>query len=164
LRDKTERQLAPLREQFSARHKELFALWSAEPPNRTAILQKESEVAGLRQKIRQLLTEQRLSFLALLTPPQRASWRAQHTDGRMGAPRMGCGCMQGGNDIRARGNNPRGGMGNDMHGGMRAGGMPMGMDECLDCLDCMNCDATGRCAPSSPSPPAPGTSSATQPR
>jgi hypothetical protein len=156
LRDKTERQLAPLREQLSARHKELFARWNAEPPNRTAILQKESEVAGLRQKMRQLLIEQRLSFLALLTPPQRASWRAQHMDGGMGVPRMGRGCMQGGRDI--------GGMGNHMHGGMAAGGMPMGMDACLDCMDCMNCNATGRCAPNAPSAPAPGTSAAPQPR
>lgn len=161
LRDKTERQLAPLREQLSARNKELFALWSVEPPNRTAILQKESEVAGLRQKARQVLVEQRLSYLALLTPAQRATWRS-HAGG-MGATGMGC-CMQGGKEM---GNMHGGGMGN-MHGGGMGmggpGGSPMGMDDCLDCMDCTHCDGAGACGAAAPSRPPSGAPAGPRPQ
>jgi hypothetical protein len=168
LRDKTERQLAPLREQLTARNKELFALWSAEPPNRAAILKKDSEVTALRQKIRQLLIEQRLAQLALLTPGQRGTWRSQHASGSMEAPGMGCGCMRAGKDMGGMHGDMggmHGGMGNQ-HGGMgmgAAGGMPLGMEDCLDCMGCMNCEGTGACAPASPAPPAPAAPAAPRP-
>jgi Spy/CpxP family protein refolding chaperone len=161
LRDKTERQLAPLREQLAARNKELSALWSAEPANRTAILQKESELAGLRQKMRQLLIEQRLSHHALLTPAQRSAWRTQHAGGKMGGMGMSCGCMQGGKEMGGgdMGGNMHGGMGNmhggmdNLHGGMDKGpaaGMAMGMDDCLDCMGCMSCEGSACAAATAP--------------
>jgi hypothetical protein len=161
-REKTARQLAPLREQLNARQKELLALWSAEPPNRTALLQKESEATGLRQKCGNCgSSSDSLCWRYLHQRSGRPGGR--NTEGVGWEERAwACGCMQGGNDM---GGMHGGGMGN-MHGGMRnmhggnthggmasGGGMEMGADECLDCMDCMNCEGAGACA-TPPSPPA----------
>src|SRR6188768_3230708 len=50
----------------------------------------------LRQKVRQVLIEQRLCQLALLTSAQRAPEVTPRRRGKMGAMEMGRGCMQGG--------------------------------------------------------------------
>jgi Spy/CpxP family protein refolding chaperone len=143
LRSESERQLAPLREQLAARRKELSALWSAEKPDRAALLKKEAELEGVRQKMRQVALDQRLAYLGLLTPEQRAAWRAH--PGRGGTGMMGPG--MGGPGMHGAGMHGSGMHGAGMHGaGMHgAGNAPrramtsvelMGSDECLGYLGC----------------------------
>jgi Spy/CpxP family protein refolding chaperone len=77
LHNKTQLQLAPLRAGIWIRQEELDAIWASESPSRERIFEKLSELDLIRGRIREILVNQRLAILAVLTPEQRLGFRAQ---------------------------------------------------------------------------------------
>jgi Spy/CpxP family protein refolding chaperone len=57
---------------IKAKESELKALWTAQTPDRNAILAKQAEIDPLRQTIRTARVNFRLGMQAMLTPEQRA--------------------------------------------------------------------------------------------
>jgi Spy/CpxP family protein refolding chaperone len=82
LHNKTHLQLTPLRAGLWLRNQELDAIWASESPSREKIAAKLSELDLIRGRMREILVEQRLAVLALLTPEQRVSFRAQMVSAR----------------------------------------------------------------------------------
>ena len=85
LRDAAIKQSEPLRVQMGQKMDELRGLWRADPPDRGAIANKQSEIDGLRLRQRAIWTELHFQVHALLTPEQRAKWA------ELGGPGMGRG-------------------------------------------------------------------------
>jgi periplasmic protein CpxP/Spy len=84
LRTKVDDELAPVRAQLEAKHKELWDLWTAPNPDRNAILAKQAEIEPLRQRVQAAMVDFRLAALKVLTPEQRTkaqSLVAQHGGG-----------------------------------------------------------------------------------
>jgi hypothetical protein len=77
LHQKTHLQLTPLQAAIWVRDQELDALWASEAPDRDKIRDKLSEIDMIRARVRDILIDQRLALIALLTPEQRAAFRAQ---------------------------------------------------------------------------------------
>lgn len=88
-----------LREAIEARRAELQELWSAEAPDRTAILSKMEEIDALRDQIRDAHRAERVDFrigmLEILTPEQRDKLAERH-ELRRERPRRGPGGRRGG--------------------------------------------------------------------
>jgi Spy/CpxP family protein refolding chaperone len=63
---------APLRAQMDAKRAELQGLWTAQTPDRKAILAKQAEMDRVRDSLRTAVTDYRLGVLNVLTPDQRA--------------------------------------------------------------------------------------------
>jgi hypothetical protein len=77
LHHKTQLQLAPLRAALWLKNEELALLWASESATRELVLQKLSELDIVRQRMREILLEQRFGMIARLTPEQRAAFRRQ---------------------------------------------------------------------------------------
>ena len=145
-------EVAPLRQELQLKRQELRAAWSADAPQREAILTKLAELDTLRQKIRQIAVDERLAIIAMLTPEQRAAAKARRTQhvARQGAPDLGWGM----------------GMGQ----GMRNMNMAAGVDDCpglddaahpAECGGCMDGVDTAMCmATITPTTVAPATAAA----
>lgn len=72
LKDEMRQELAPVREAMQAKREEMRALWSAETPDRDAILAKHAEMDEVRSALRARRVEFRLAVQQILTPEQRA--------------------------------------------------------------------------------------------
>jgi Spy/CpxP family protein refolding chaperone len=84
LRSTMEEQTAQTREALDEKRSEMHALWSAETPDRDAILAKQVEMDELRRELRTAHIDFRLAVRALLTPEQRAKLDATRGRGRGG--------------------------------------------------------------------------------
>lgn len=80
LRNELAERNAPVREQVQAKKAELQVLWSAEVPERNAILAKQEEIQRLRSELRVARVDHRLTALKMLTPEQRAELNKRMAD------------------------------------------------------------------------------------
>lgn len=88
LHQKTYLQFRPLQAGLWLKNQELDALWASESASREKIFEKLSELDLIRGRMREILVAQRLAVIAVLTPEQRVSFRAQIA-GVRAAPRSG---------------------------------------------------------------------------
>jgi Spy/CpxP family protein refolding chaperone len=108
LRVATYDKVAPLQRDLMVKRGELRALWAAPQPNREAILKKQAEMDGVRQKIREAHVEQHLAMLKVLTPEQRAAMPPAGSAGFGAGGCMGPGSGAGMGRGMGRGMGPRG--------------------------------------------------------
>ncbi len=99
LRNAAMKQAEPLRKEKQNQMAEMKGLWLADKPDREAIMRKQAEMDGTRQKLRAIWTDFHLQLHGILTPEQRAKW-AEHFGGMGNKGRgmqggMGCPCMDG---------------------------------------------------------------------
>ncbi|HUU03943.1 MAG TPA: Spy/CpxP family protein refolding chaperone [Myxococcota bacterium] len=81
---------AAARTELDAKRAELQSLWSAERPDRGAILAKQAEMDLLRQKLRTSRVDHRLAVMELLTAEQRAKFATFRGKGFGGDCKGGC--------------------------------------------------------------------------
>jgi Spy/CpxP family protein refolding chaperone len=112
LRTKMIESMAGTRTELDAKRGELQSLWSAERPDRGAILAKQAEMDLLRQKLRTSRVDQRLAVMEILTTEQRAKFKAIRGKGFGGKCMGGCmGPCGGKGHGHGRGPGPMPGMG-----------------------------------------------------
>lgn len=115
LREEHARSIATIRDELDARRAELQELWSAERPDRGAILAKHAEMDLLRRKLREARVDHRLAVQDILTSDQRARLLKLLGQGPAGGcPGMGhCPC---GMDCHGCGMGPGAGCGKRLRG------------------------------------------------
>lgn len=101
LKAKHEAQVEPLRAKMQAKRGELQALWSAQSPDRHAILAKQAEMDPLREQLRTAGADHKIAMLKVLTSEQRAK-----AESLKGGKRGGRGLHGGGGFGGGPGNGP----------------------------------------------------------
>ncbi len=85
----------PLRNQMTAAHMELRALWAQPNPDQGQIVAKQRQINALREQIQEKATRYRLEARALLTPEQQAQLGPYGLSGLFGGMGMGRGYEMG---------------------------------------------------------------------